>query len=77
MSAPDVPYGMLTALFAAAALRGLRQGVQSPRSAWCSRIDHHLHAVMALAMTAMPWGSPPCAATSPGGPRSPGGCPTR
>ncbi|MFJ9034019.1 DUF5134 domain-containing protein [Streptomyces sp. NPDC102274] len=56
MSVPDVLYVMLTALFAAAALRGLRHGVLSPRSGWRSRIDHLLHAVMALAMAAMPWG---------------------
>lgn len=56
MSAPDVVHGMLTALFAAAALHGLRHGVLSPRSGWRGRVDHVLHAVMALAMAAAPWG---------------------
>ncbi|WP_171115138.1 MULTISPECIES: DUF5134 domain-containing protein [unclassified Streptomyces] len=59
MSAPDVVHGMLTALFTAAALHGLRHGILSPGSGWRSRIDHLLHAVMALAMAAMPWGRVP------------------
>lgn len=59
MSASDVVHGMLTALFTAGALRGLRHGILSPGSGWRSHIDHLLHAVMALAMAAMPWGRLP------------------
>ncbi|MCX5052495.1 MULTISPECIES: DUF5134 domain-containing protein [unclassified Streptomyces] len=55
MSAPDVVYGMLTALFGAATVHALRHSVLSWSSGWLSRGDHLLHTVMALAMTVMPW----------------------
>ncbi|MFE9907325.1 DUF5134 domain-containing protein [Streptomyces clavifer] len=55
MSAPDVVYCMLTVLFLAAAIHGLRQGLLRQESGWRSRVGHLLHAAMALAMAAMPW----------------------
>ncbi|RPK72333.1 hypothetical protein EES45_33285 [Streptomyces sp. ADI97-07] len=55
MSAPDVVYCMLTVLFVAASIHGLRQGLLRQESGWRSRVDHLLHAAMALAMAAMPW----------------------
>ncbi|MFF7982810.1 DUF5134 domain-containing protein [Streptomyces sp. NPDC007901] len=57
MSATDVVYSGLTALFAAAAVRALRHALTSRRCGWCSRVDHLLHTVMALAMTVLPWHS--------------------
>src|SRR4051794_20327447 len=58
MSAADVVYCMLTALFAAAAIRALRHAALSRSSGWRSRVDHFLHTAMALAMAEMPgnWG---------------------
>ncbi|MFI6360012.1 DUF5134 domain-containing protein [Streptomyces sp. NPDC050743] len=56
MSAADVVYGMLTVLFAAVALHALRHGDLLRTFGWRGRIDQLLHAVMALAMTVMPWG---------------------
>jgi len=55
MSATDVVHGMLTALFAAAALYALRQTVLPRDSGWRGRGDSLLHTVMASAMTVMPW----------------------
>ncbi|MEU9149493.1 DUF5134 domain-containing protein [Streptomyces sp. NPDC048417] len=55
MSAAEVVHYMLTALFAAAAVRALRQAVLTRTRACRSRVDHLLHAVMALAMAVMPW----------------------
>jgi hypothetical protein len=55
MSASDVVHGMLTALFAAAAIRALRHGVLSGDPGWRSRVDQFLHTAMALAMAVMPW----------------------
>ncbi|MET7860342.1 DUF5134 domain-containing protein [Streptomyces sp. NPDC005318] len=55
MSARDVVYCLLTALFAAAAVHGLRQGVLSRSPGRRRRVDQLLHAAMALAMAAMPW----------------------
>ncbi|MDQ0760330.1 DUF5134 domain-containing protein [Streptomyces canus] len=56
MSPSDVVYCMLTALFVAAAVHGLRRGLLSGRPGWRARVDHLLHAAMALVMAAMPWG---------------------
>ncbi|MFD4948917.1 DUF5134 domain-containing protein [Streptomyces sp. NPDC058239] len=56
MSATDIVYGMLTTLFVAAAVHGLRHAVLSAGSGWRSRVDHLLHAAMATVMAAMPWG---------------------
>jgi hypothetical protein len=55
MSATEVVDYMLTALFTAAAVRALRQGVLTRTRACRSRVDHLLHAAMALAMAVMPW----------------------
>ncbi|RPE46024.1 uncharacterized protein DUF5134 [Streptomyces sp. Ag109_O5-1] len=55
MSATEVVPCMLTALFAAAAVRALRQAVLTRAPGCRSRIDHLLHAAMALAMAVMPW----------------------
>ncbi|MER5409273.1 DUF5134 domain-containing protein [Streptomyces sp. NPDC002769] len=55
MSASDVIYCMLTPLFVAAAVHGLRHDVLSRRSGWRSRVDRLLHTAMALVMAVMPW----------------------
>ncbi|MFJ8487059.1 DUF5134 domain-containing protein [Streptomyces sp. NPDC094038] len=55
MSATDVVHYMLTALFAAAAVRALRRSVLVRAGGCRSRVDHLLHAVMALTMAVMPW----------------------
>ncbi|MFD3586968.1 DUF5134 domain-containing protein [Streptomyces sp. NPDC058683] len=55
MSATEVVHYMLTALFAAAAVHALRQGVPTRTRACRSHVDHLLHAAMALAMAVMPW----------------------
>ncbi|MGW7418484.1 DUF5134 domain-containing protein [Streptomyces sp. NPDC054813] len=55
MSAAEVVHYLLTALFAAAAVRALRQGVLTRTRFYRSRVDHLLHAAMALAMAVMPW----------------------
>ncbi|MEU1518694.1 DUF5134 domain-containing protein [Streptomyces sp. NPDC005811] len=55
MTAADVVNGMLTALFAAAAVHGLRQAVSARGSGWPGRGDGLLHTVMASAMAVMPW----------------------
>lgn len=55
MTAPDVVYCMLTALFTAGAVHTLRHGVLSRSSGRRDRIDHLLHTAMALAMAVMPW----------------------
>ncbi|GEC05010.1 DUF5134 domain-containing protein [Streptomyces spinoverrucosus] len=55
MTAPDVVYCMVTALFAAGAVHTLRHGVLSQSSGWRDRIDHLMHTAMALAMAVMPW----------------------
>ncbi|MEU5597791.1 DUF5134 domain-containing protein [Streptomyces sp. NPDC020298] len=55
MSATDVVYCMLTALFASVAVRALRYALVSRRLRWRSRVDHLLHTAMALAMAVMPW----------------------
>ncbi|MER5520900.1 DUF5134 domain-containing protein [Streptomyces sp. NPDC002763] len=56
MRATEVVHYMLTTLFAAAAAHALRQGVLTRTRAGRSRVDHLLHAVMALVMAVMPWG---------------------
>ncbi|MER5787542.1 DUF5134 domain-containing protein [Streptomyces sp. NPDC001980] len=55
MSATEVVHCMLTALFAAAAVRALGQSVLTRTGACRSCVDHLLHAAMALAMAVMPW----------------------
>jgi len=55
MNAGDAVHAMLTALFAAGTAHALGYGVLPRGSGWRHRVDHLLHAVMALAMTAMPW----------------------
>ncbi|CAM5698755.1 DUF5134 domain-containing protein [Streptomyces canus] len=55
MSPSDVVYCMLTAVFVAAAGHGLRRGLLSGGPPRRARVDHLLHAAMALAMAAMPW----------------------
>ncbi|MFH8738381.1 DUF5134 domain-containing protein [Streptomyces sp. NPDC017964] len=55
MSATDVVYCMLTALFASAAVRALRYALVSRSLRWRDRVDHLLHTAMALAMAVMPW----------------------
>ncbi|MEH0580658.1 MULTISPECIES: DUF5134 domain-containing protein [Streptomyces] len=55
MSATDVVNGMLTALFAAAAVHALRQTVLTRGSGWLGRGDTLLHTVMASATAVMPW----------------------
>ncbi|OKK05053.1 DUF5134 domain-containing protein [Streptomyces sp. CB02400] len=55
MSATDTVYGMLSVLFAAVAVRELRQAVRSRCPGWRLCVDHLLHAAMATAMAAMPW----------------------
>ncbi|MGP4012078.1 DUF5134 domain-containing protein [Streptomyces sp. 4N124] len=55
MSAADVVHWMLTALFAAAAVHAVRQGVLTRSSGWRGRVDRSLHAAMALSMAVMPW----------------------
>ncbi|WP_089105531.1 DUF5134 domain-containing protein [Streptomyces hyaluromycini] len=59
MSATDVVYCMLTALFTAAAVRALRHALVSRSLGWRSRVDHLLHTAMALAMAVMPWNCGP------------------
>ncbi|MEV7387419.1 DUF5134 domain-containing protein [Streptomyces sp. NPDC091215] len=55
MSATEVVHCMLTALFAAAAVRALRQAVLIRTRGCRGRVDQLLHAAMALAMAVMPW----------------------
>ncbi|MFJ6070939.1 DUF5134 domain-containing protein [Streptomyces sp. NPDC093065] len=55
MSATDTVHGMLSVLFAAAVVHGLRQAVSSRTPGWRGRVDHLLHTAMALAMAVMPW----------------------
>lgn len=55
MSATDLVHGMLTALFAAAAVYTAWQAVLTRGSGWRGRGDRLLHTVMASAMTVMPW----------------------
>ncbi|MFG3142738.1 DUF5134 domain-containing protein [Streptomyces sp. NPDC048211] len=59
MSAHEVVYCMLTALFTAAAVHGLRRGVLARGPGRRDRVDRLLHAAMALAMAAMPWSRGP------------------
>ncbi|MFG2359761.1 DUF5134 domain-containing protein [Streptomyces sp. NPDC048521] len=51
----DVVHCMLTVLFALVAVHALRHGVRSPGTGRRDRVDHLLHAAMAVAMAAMPW----------------------
>ncbi|MDX2546243.1 DUF5134 domain-containing protein [Streptomyces sp. WI04-05B] len=55
MSAADVVHGMLTALFAGAAVHTLRQAALTRGAGWRGRGDVLLHTVMAAAMAVMPW----------------------
>ncbi|KKD06622.1 DUF5134 domain-containing protein [Streptomyces sp. WM6386] len=55
MSATAAVHGMLTALFAAAAVYALRQAVLTRGCGWRGRGDSLLHTVMASAMAVMPW----------------------
>ncbi|MEV3907175.1 DUF5134 domain-containing protein [Streptomyces canus] len=55
MSATDLVHGMLTALFAAAAVYTAWQAVLTRGSGWRGRGDRLLHTVMASAMAVMPW----------------------
>ncbi|WP_217551827.1 DUF5134 domain-containing protein [Streptomyces sp. GbtcB6] len=59
MTATDVVSCMLTALFAAAAVRALRYALVSRSLEWRGRVDHLLHTAMALAMAVMPWNRGP------------------
>lgn len=55
MTAPEVVPLLLTALFTGAAVHALRHGLLSRTTGPLDRVDHALHAAMALAMAAMPW----------------------
>ncbi|WP_329264320.1 DUF5134 domain-containing protein [Streptomyces sp. NBC_01478] len=55
MGAADVVPGMLTVLFAAAAVHTLWHAVLLRGSGWRDRGDRLLHTVMASAMAVMPW----------------------
>jgi hypothetical protein len=55
MNATEVVPGMLTTLFAAAAVHALRQTVLTWGSGWRGRGDGLLHIVMASAMAVTPW----------------------
>ncbi|MFJ9563938.1 DUF5134 domain-containing protein [Streptomyces fuscichromogenes] len=55
MSATEAVHCMLTALFAVAAVRMLRQAVVTWTRGRRGRVDRLLHAAMALAMAVMPW----------------------
>ncbi|MBX7554577.1 DUF5134 domain-containing protein [Streptomyces sp. NPDC004232] len=57
MNAADAVPTMLTVLFAAVVVHALRFGVLARGSGWRRRVDHLLHAAMALVMAAMPWPS--------------------
>ncbi|GGJ61300.1 DUF5134 domain-containing protein [Streptomyces brasiliensis] len=56
MSATDAVHALLTALFVGAAAYAVRHALETPGAAWRGRVDHLLHAAMAVAMAAMPWG---------------------
>ncbi|MGW3731227.1 DUF5134 domain-containing protein [Streptomyces sp. NPDC000851] len=56
MSATDAVHALLTTLFMGAAGYAVRHALGPPGSAWRARVDHLLHAAMAMAMAAMPWG---------------------
>ncbi|MFI6880004.1 DUF5134 domain-containing protein [Streptomyces sp. NPDC050400] len=58
MSSTDVVHALLTALFTGAALYAVRHVIAPGRPAPREYVDHLLHAAMALAMAAMPWGPP-------------------
>ncbi|ROQ60138.1 uncharacterized protein DUF5134 [Streptomyces sp. 840.1] len=55
MSAVDTVHCLMTVLFTAAAIHLVRWFVVSRDAGWRERVDHLLHAVMALAMAVMPW----------------------
>ncbi|WP_393101592.1 DUF5134 domain-containing protein [Streptomyces sp. LN325] len=55
MSASDAVYCMLTPVFVASAVHGLRYGVLSRHPGWRGRVDRLLHTAMALVMAVMPW----------------------
>ncbi|MFE2092089.1 DUF5134 domain-containing protein [Streptomyces sp. NPDC059460] len=55
MSATDVVHALLTTLFAGAAVYAARHALRAPGPAWRGRVDHFLHAAMAVAMAAMLW----------------------
>lgn len=59
MNATDTVHALLTTLFACAAGYAVRHAFLPPGSAWRGRVDHLLHAAMAVAMAAMPWGPTP------------------
>ncbi|GAA2332106.1 DUF5134 domain-containing protein [Streptomyces kunmingensis] len=59
MSSLNVVHALLTALFGGAALYAVRHALAADGHAWRVRVDHLLHAAMALAMAAMPWGPTP------------------
>lgn len=56
MSATAAVHALLTTLFVGAAGYAVRYALGPPGSAWRGRVDHLLHAAMAVAMAAMPWG---------------------
>lgn len=56
MSAADTVRALLTVLFGGAAVHAARHAFRPARLAWRGRVDHFLHAAMAVAMAAMPWG---------------------
>ncbi|MFD8565487.1 DUF5134 domain-containing protein [Streptomyces sp. NPDC059639] len=57
MSSTGAEHALLTALFAGAALYAVCHVFAPPGPAWRDRVDHLLHAAMALAMAAMLWGA--------------------
>ncbi|MFJ8025788.1 hypothetical protein [Streptomyces sp. NPDC096311] len=59
MSATDVVSCMLTALFAAAAVRALQGALASRSLGRRSRVGHLLHTAMALVMAVMLWNCGP------------------
>ncbi|MFJ8024760.1 DUF5134 domain-containing protein [Streptomyces sp. NPDC096311] len=59
MNAADTVHALLTALFVGAAGYAVRHACAPSGGAWRGRVDHFLHAAMAVAMAAMPWGPVP------------------
>ncbi|MBQ0850398.1 DUF5134 domain-containing protein [Streptomyces sp. BH-SS-21] len=50
-----MPRYLLTALFTVVVAHTLWHGLRSADGAWRARVDHFLHAAMALTMAVMPW----------------------
>ncbi|MER6682002.1 DUF5134 domain-containing protein [Streptomyces olivaceoviridis] len=51
----DIVHFLLTVLFVLVAVHALWHGVRAPGAGRRDRVDHLLHAAMAVAMAAMPW----------------------